>query len=135
LNCLPDLSEAVIEAISAASTDAPPNTRVFIVPFYGAITRVRSTDTAFALRSTGYELDIMGRWDNPADEPRTLEWVKALRDVLQPSASGTYVNQLGETSQELVRSAYGANYSRLVAAKRKYDPNNVLRSNQNVRPS
>jgi FAD/FMN-containing dehydrogenase len=58
-----------------------------------------------------------------------------LRDKLQPFARGAYVNQLGETSEELVRLAYGPNYARLVKIKKKYDPNNVLRSNQNIRPT
>ena len=45
-----------------------------------------------------------------------------------------YLNQLGETSEELVRAGYGANYARLVEIKKKYDPKNVLRLNQNIRP-
>ena len=132
---LQDLGQAAIMTISAAAADAPPNTRIFIVPFYGAVTRVPSASTAFALRSPGFELDLMARWDDPADRPTAVQWVKALRDKLRPSATGTYVNQLGETSDELVRLAYGTNYSRLAALKKKYDPNDVLRSNQNVRPS
>ena len=46
----------------------------------------------------------------------------------------SYVNQLGDTSDQLVRAAYGPNYARLVEIKRKYDPNNVLRLNQNIKP-
>jgi hypothetical protein len=45
-----------------------------------------------------------------------------------------YGNQLGETSDELVRAAYGSNYARLVEIKKKYDAKNVLRLNQNIRP-
>jgi FAD/FMN-containing dehydrogenase len=92
-------------------------------------------DTAFPLRSPGYELDIMGRWVDPADELRAVQWVKSLRDALQPLAHGAYVNQLGETSKELVRRAYGTHYSRLAAIKKKYDPTNVLRLNQNIEPA
>jgi FAD/FMN-containing dehydrogenase len=44
------------------------------------------------------------------------------------------VNQLGDTSEQLVRSAYGPNYARLVEIKRKYDPANLLRLNQNIDP-
>jgi FAD/FMN-containing dehydrogenase len=105
-----------------------------MVPIYGAITRVGLSDTAFPMRSFGFELDIMGRWADPADRSRAIEWVKALRDSLQPFARGAYVNQLGETSEELVRTAYGAHYTRLAAIKKKYDPKNVLRSNQNIKP-
>jgi hypothetical protein len=109
---------------------------VFVVPLYGAITRVPRAATAFALRSSGYELDIMGRWDETEkDKARVLAWVQALRDALQPQATGTYVNQLGETSAKLVATAYGSNYSRLAALKKKYDPDNVFQSNQNIRPA
>jgi hypothetical protein len=132
---LPDLTAGAIEAITTASSGGPPNTRVFIVPFYGAITRVGLSETAFPMRSFGFELDIMGRWVDAADRARAIEWVTALRDSLQSLAHGAYVNQLGETSEELVRTAYGAHYTRLAAIKKKYDPNNVLRLNQNIKPA
>jgi berberine-like enzyme len=119
----------------AATREAPPNTRVFIVPLYGAVTRVGVADTAFPLRRFGYELDLMGRWSTAAEQPRVVQWVEALRDSLQPLARGVYSNQLGETSDALVRNAYGPNYARLVEIKRKYDPGNVLRLNQNIAPS
>ena len=131
---LPKLSAAAIDAITSATNDAPPSARVFMVPLYGAITRVGVTDTAFSLRRPGCELDIMGRWVDPADRPRAVEWVKALRDRLRPFARGAYVNQLGESSEALVAEAYGPNYARLAQIKSKYDPTNVLRLNQNIKP-
>jgi len=131
---LPELSAASIAIITTATKDAPPNTRVFIVPLYGAITRVGLSDMAFPLRQPGYELDIMGRWNAPAEEAGAVQWVKDLRDTLKPFAHGMYVNQLGETSDDLVRASYGPNYSRLVEIKKKYDPKNVLRLNQNIKP-
>jgi FAD/FMN-containing dehydrogenase len=106
-----------------------------MVPIYGAVTRVGLSDTAYPLRHTGCELDIMARWDAASDKDAAVQWVKSLRDKLRPIAQGAYVNQLGETSEDLVRQAYGANYARLVAIKKKYDPKNVLRSNQNIRPT
>ena len=100
---------------------------------FGAIRRVAVGDMAFALRQTGYELDMQCRWDHPAEKGNAVKWVKGLRDSLQPFARGVYVNQTSETSADLVREAYGANYSRLIEIKRKYDPNNVLRLNQNIK--
>src|SRR5579863_9826675 len=131
---LPELNAAAIAKITTATDNAPPNTRLFIVPLYGAITRVGLNDTAFALRQPGYELDIVGLWTDPAEKASAVQWVKSLRDSLQPFAHGVYVNQLGETSDELVRAAYGLNYARLVEIKKKYDPRNVLRLNQNIKP-
>jgi hypothetical protein len=77
----------------------------------------------------------MGRWAAPAEKDAAVQWVKSLRDNLQPFARGVYVNQLGETSEELVRAGYGTNYARLVDIKQKYDPKNVLRLNQNIKPT
>jgi FAD/FMN-containing dehydrogenase len=130
---LPELTEAAIAAITAATNEAPANNRAFIVPFYGAISRVGLSETAFALRQPGYEVDIVGTWSSAAEKASAVQWVKALRDKLQPFAHGVYVNQLGETSEELVRAAYGPNYARLVEIKKKYDPKNVLRLNQNIK--
>ena len=132
---VPELSPSVIQLIATAASDAPLNTRVFIVPFYGAVTRVGVSDTAFALRQPGYELDIMGRWNRPAEREAAVQWVKALHTKLQPFARGLYVNQLGETSEDLVRAGYGPNYVRLAEIKKKYDPGNLLRLNQNIKPA
>ena len=131
---LPELSAPAIAAITAATDQAPPTNRVFIVPLYGAISRVGITDTAFCLRQPGYEVDITGLWSSPAEKEGAVRWVKALRDNLQPFAHGVYVNQLGETSDALVKASYGTNYARLVEIKKKYDPRNVLRLNQNIKP-
>lgn len=131
---LPELTTTAIETITTAANSSPLTTRMFIVPLYGAITRVASSDTAFALRQPGYELDLMARWVVPAERTSGVQWVKTLRDKLQPLARGAYGNQLGETSEELVKAAYGSNYARLTAIKRKYDPDNVLRLNQNIAP-
>jgi Berberine and berberine like len=89
---------------------------------------------AFALRQPGYEVDIVCRWSSPEEKARAVPWVQSLRDKLQPFAHGVYVNQLGETNDQLVMEAYGANYARLVEIKKKYDPRNVLRLNQNIKP-
>ena len=121
-------------SLAQAIDHAPMNVRAFIVPYYGAISRVGVRDTAFPLRETGFEMDLMSRWTTPAERPAGEAWVRALRQTLRPYAHGTYVNQLGETSEELVRQAYGVNYARLAKLKRKYDPGNVFRSNQNVMP-
>jgi hypothetical protein len=112
---------------------SPPNNKVFLVPLYGAISRVAVSDMAFALRQPGYEVDIVSTWSIPAEKASAMQWVKSLRDDLQTFARGVYVNQLGETSEELVRAAYGPNYARLAEIKKKYDPNNVLRINQNIK--
>ena len=132
---LPELTAGAIAKITTATNNSPFNNKVFLVPLYGAISRVAVSDMAFALRQPGYEVDIVSTWSVPAEKASAMQWVKALRDDLQPFARGVYVNQLGETNEELVRAAYGPNYARLVEIKKKYDPNNVLRLNQNIKPA
>lgn len=131
---LPELSEASIAAITMATQDAPRRFMVLIANFRGAVTRVRYTDMAFAMRQPGYEVDVSGNWIAPEEKDSVVRWVNALRDKLQPLSHGLYVNALSETSDELVRVAYGPNYARLVGIKKKYDPKNVLRLNQNIKP-
>ena len=126
--------EGAVTAITTAMAHAPATCKLIFVPLRGAISRVDLEDTAFALRRPGYEIDIAGVWSTPAEMDAVVRWVNATRDSLQPFAHGVYVNQLGDTSDRLVRSAYGPNYARLVAIKKKYDPKNVLRLNQNIKP-
>jgi hypothetical protein len=130
---LPQLGAAAIGAIAMALNDAPPHGKLIVVPLRGAISRVPLSDTAFALRQPGYEVDVVGVWSDPAEKSSAVRWVNALRDQLQPFAHGVYLNQLGETGEQLVRSGYGANYARLVELKKKFDPKNVLRLNQNIK--
>ncbi len=131
---LRELSEAAIAGITTAINEAPATCKVIIVPLRGAVSRVSLPDTAFALREPGYEIDMAGVWNTPVEKAEVVRWVQATRENLQPFAHGVYVNQLGDTSNQLVRSGYGPNYARLVEIKNKYDPNNVLRLNQNIKP-
>lgn len=132
---VPNFKDSALEKIITGISNAPPQFRVLIVPFSGAITRVPLDDMAFALRRPGFEVDIAGRWSAPAEKADAVQWVKSLRDSLQTFAGGVYVNQMSDTSEQLVKSAYGANYRRLAEIKKKYDPANVLRLNQNIAPA
>jgi hypothetical protein len=132
---LRELSEPAIAAITTAINNAPVGCKVIIVPLSGAISRVNVSDMAYALRQRGYEVDMAGFWSTPAEKVEVVRWVQNTRDSLQSFAHGVYVNQLGDTSEQLVRSGYGPNYSRLVEMKKKYDPKNVLRLNQNIKPN
>ena len=131
---LPELDGAALAAIATAINNAPATCKVIIVPLRGAVSRVNLSDTAFALRQPGYEVDMTGVWSAPREKADAVRWVQATRDSLQPFAHGVYVNQLGDTSEQLVRAAYGPNYARLVEIKKKFDPHNVLRLNQNIKP-
>ena len=131
---LPELNTPAVRAIGAAMSDAPTLSRVLIVPFFGAVTRIPIGDMAFAMRQTGHEIDIQCRWSSDSEKSNAVTWVKKLNEDLKPFARGLYVNQTTDRSPELAKWAYGANYARLVEIKRKYDPDNLLRLNQNINP-
>ena len=79
---------------------------------------------------------IAGIDPDPANRERITAWARAYWDAVHPySAGGAYVNFLMEEGEERVRATYRDNYERLVAIKRKYDPENLFRVNQNIRPT
>ncbi len=90
---------------------------------------------AFGNRDAEWVFNIHGRWDDPADDEACVGWSRALFDATAPYASaGAYVNFMTEEEGDRVAAAYGPNYTRLAELKRRYDPNNVLHMNQNIKP-
>ena len=73
---------------------------------------------------------------NPAETEKNIRWARELWAAMQPHVAGrVYVNYLGADDADRVREAYGPNYERLAALKKKYDPTNFFRLNQNIRPA
>ncbi|HZT87610.1 MAG TPA: FAD-binding oxidoreductase [Stellaceae bacterium] len=102
----------------------------------GAINRVPAQATAYPHRDIGFVLNIHTRWREPKDDPACIAWARSLFDALKPFATGgVYVNFMPEEEQERVASAYLGNAGRLAAVKAKYDPRNLFRMNQNIRPT
>jgi FAD/FMN-containing dehydrogenase len=135
---LHELSDDVIDLItdySAARTS--PYSQVLIQHMHGAARRVNPTATAFALREVPYIMNIVAEWpaDNVQQTDRHTQWVRAFQAALLPfTVKGIYTNFLGDEGEEQVRASYGPNYARLVALKNRYDPTNVFRFNQNIKP-
>ncbi len=133
------LSDTLIDEIALRSPDRPSALSLCSVWYMGgAVGRVPGDATAFGERKMQYMLSIDSIWKDPVDDERNLSWARCFwDDVRNRSGGGTYLNfaGLGEEGEELVRSSYGArNYERLVAIKTKYDPTNLFRLNQNIRP-
>ncbi|HEY7706487.1 MAG TPA: FAD-binding oxidoreductase [Gaiellaceae bacterium] len=99
-----------------------------------AIAEVPEAATAFAGRDAAYWPAVEIQWDDPALDDDCREWVRRAMEVIQPFASsGRYVNDVADPTDP--RAIYGVEkYDRLVALKREWDPDNVFRLNQNVRP-
>jgi len=114
-----------------------PSPRSFFVfqQVGGAIGRVPRAATAYANRGAAYDTFPVSIWTDPAADETNMAWAREMYGALRPFAmEGVYVNNLGDEGDDRVKAAYGENYDRLVTLKRKYDPNNLFRLNQNVRP-
>ena len=140
-NFLKGLDPEAIQIIVDHVVKAPsPYSKVAIEQFSGAVNRVGMNETAFNHRNARYNLLIVGIWVDPAAKAQNVKWVRDLWEAMRPfSSDGVYVNYLGQEADEgaeRVKSAYGPEkYARLVALKEKYDPTNLFRLNQNIRPS
>jgi hypothetical protein len=106
----------------------------------GAVKRVERNATAFGQRDAEYSFMSLGICAEKAEAERCVQWAREFWDDMQPfSTGGVYVNYLGREADEgagRIEAAYGPEkYARLVALKNKYDPTNLFRLNQNIKPS
>ena len=102
----------------------------------GAAARVGEDETAFGGRSAGHTFNITASTETAEGFDEEREWVRNFWSALEPYHTGVYVNFLMEEGGERIGQAYGAKkYDRLNALKRRYDPVNLFRLNQNIRPT
>src|SRR5688572_5297643 len=128
--------EALDAALSAMKQASSPFSLIQFRGLGGAMARVAPNATAFAHRERRYFVAIIGLWLDPAEDAAIHEaWTSALWRTIRHEGSGVYVNFLEVEGPDRVREAYPpATYARLAAIKRRYDPRNLFRFNQNVPP-
>jgi len=131
------LSDAAIDVLLKAVRKLPgPECEIFIGHVGGAAGRVPTEATAFPQRSSHFVMNVHARWRETGMDGNCVGWARELFEATKPHSVGTaYVNFMPEDETDRVESAYGANYSRLAEIKRRYDPNNLFRMNQNVKPT
>jgi hypothetical protein len=134
---LRELSDEVLRLIVDHCESLPTEqTQVVLEHMHGAASRVPVGDTAFGLRRVHYSINIMAGWSDPALAEKCIDWARTLSSALEAfGASDAYVNYLGDEGSSAVRASYGANYERLAQLKKKYDPENFFRFNQNIVPA
>jgi FAD/FMN-containing dehydrogenase len=132
-----DLSDEAVAIMVDAFQNCPTTMcGLFVEHIHGAVTRVAPTATAFPHRSGGYNVLVISQWTDPSQTDEGIAWARGTYDRLRPFlADGAYVNYLAADEADRVRAAYGPNYDRLVELKRRYDPDNLFRLNQNINPS
>ena len=113
-----------------------PSSTMHIYPIDGAVHRVGKNDTPFSFREVNFSQVITGVDPEPANAEKITSWTKEYWEELHPySAGGAYVNFMMDEGQDRVRATYRDNYARLVEVKQRYDPDNLFRVNQNIRPA
>lgn len=131
-----ELSDAAIAEHERFGPAMPtPQSTMHLYPIDGAAHRPQQADTPFSYRDAQWAEVMVGVSPDPLDAPKITAWTKSYWEALHPhSAGGAYVNMMMDEGDERVRASYRGNYERLVAMKRQFDPDNLFRVNQNIRP-
>jgi FAD/FMN-containing dehydrogenase len=135
----PEMTDEAIGAIVDRALACPsPLGSIIIEHFHGAVARVAPTDTAYALRSSGFNVLIMSEWLAPGDDAVNTRWARDTSGVLAPFVGPRrYVNYFDQddAGESALVAAYGPNLPRLRGIKRQYDPDNVFHLNVNIPPA
>jgi hypothetical protein len=134
---MPPLSDALIDTLAEHAWRAEtPESYTIVFHLGGAVGRQDPEGSAFEDRRATHATVIDAVWSEPARAAACVAWTRTFWEAIRPYSTGRiYVNFLGEEGEERVRAAYGeAKYERLRALKRKYDPTNFFRLNQNIEP-
>jgi berberine-like enzyme len=126
-------AEAILEALDASTAPMSP---VQLRVLGGAMARVPADATAFAHRDRRIMVNIATVYEQPDERPTHEAWVAGLAATLRNGEAGAYVGFLGDDDEATVREAYpGPTWDRLASIKRRYDPTNLFRLNQNIPPA
>jgi FAD/FMN-containing dehydrogenase len=134
---VPSLSDDLIDTLAAHAWRVPtPESYTIIFHLGGAVGRQDPEGSAFEDRRAAHAVNIDAVWSEPTRASECVAWTRELWEAVRPYSTGrVYVNFLGDEGQDRVRAAYGeAKYERLRALKRKHDPTNFFRLNQNIVP-
>jgi FAD/FMN-containing dehydrogenase len=136
-NFLDELSDEAIDVLTDQFTKVPsPLSIVIVVQMGGAVRRIERQATAFYHRDVAYSVSAFSTWIEAQDDDKNITWARQLWEALRPYApSAVYVNELVDEGEDRIRAAYGPIYDRLVAVKNRYDPTNLFRLNQNIKPT
>ena len=127
--------EARAEHKKYGSSIPTPLSQMHMYPISGAASRPGITDTPWAYRDAKYAGVFVGVDADPANAEKITNWAKSYQEALHPySSGGAYTNFMMDEGQERVRDSYRQNYDRLVEIKTKYDPGNLFKINQNIKP-
>ncbi|MCC6069482.1 FAD-binding oxidoreductase [Massilia sp. GCM10020059] len=130
------LSDAAIDVVIAYASKLPSEQSEIFLGLLGGAANTHAPDaTAYPHREALYAMNVHTRWLDPAEDAACLAWAREFFKAAAPhAAGGVYINFLNEDEADRIAAAYGPNYRRLKEVKAQYDPDNLFRSNQNIRP-
>ena len=127
--------EGIDTFVDAANAARSPVSQIHIHQLGGQMTHPPDGGTAFAHRDAPFVFNVLAAWPDPADDDANVAWARDTFRRLEPARQGSaYINFLGDDGPERIQAAYAQNHGRLVELKRRYDPDNVFRLNQNIAP-
>ena len=131
-----ELTDGALNSIIEYAGRLPtPQCEIFVGFIAGAANRVAPEAMAYAHRDARFVMNVHGRWDNVDEDQKCIAWARGFFAASAPFASaGAYVNFMTAEEGDRVAAAYGANFDRLVATKKRYDPENFFHLNQNIKP-
>jgi FAD/FMN-containing dehydrogenase len=128
--------DAIAQHVKYGSEIPTMLSTMHIYPINGATHRIGKNDTPWNYRDAIWAQNVVGVDPDPANNEKIISWAKEYWDALHPySAGGAYVNFMMEEGEDRIKATYGDNYQRLVQIKTKYDPTNLFRVNQNIKPA
>ena len=129
--------EAIDTIVTHAARMTSPFTHVVVQPMGRAISRVGEDESALGGRDAAYALHALSMWENPAESDTHIAWTREFLEALEPfSTPGISLNFTSDQSEDKLKASFGSGkYERLVALKNEYDPTNLFRLNQNIKPS
>ena len=127
--------EVSVKHLEFGSKIPTPLSQMHLYPISGAASRVAKDETPWAYRDAMYAGVIVGVDPEPANANKITTWCKDYWEALHPySSGGVYLNFIMNEGQDRIKASYKHNYDRLTKIKKKYDPNNFFRVNQNILP-
>jgi FAD/FMN-containing dehydrogenase len=131
-----DLSDELLDIVlKYVATRPSPMSPVLFLHIRGAAARTPTEATAFGNRRDQWDSDIISQWLDATDDDKNIKWTRNFWNEIEPLTNGVYVNHLGGDDNPRIANAYGPNFERLKAIKKKYDPDNFFRMNNNIKPA
>lgn len=131
-----DLSDELLDIVLHNLSIRPsPLSPVLFFHMRGAAAKIETSATAFGNRRDQWDSDIISQWLDAADDEKNISWTRKFWKEIEPLTNGVYVNHLGTDDDPRIANAYGENFERLKKIKKRYDPDNFFRMNNNIKPA